>query len=111
MREAGGVCIADEVQVGFGRTGHMWAFETQDVTPDIVTIGKPIGNGHPIACVVTTPEIASSFEKIGTEYFNTVCIETCFAFLLIKLSETFSRRTVRRKSCFVGDCKRSLRCH
>ena len=74
MREAGGVCIADEVQVGFGRTGNMWAFETQDVVPDIVTIGKPIGNGHPIACVVTTPEIASSFEKIGTEYFNTVCI-------------------------------------
>ncbi|CAG2121842.1 unnamed protein product, partial [Medioppia subpectinata] len=71
VREAGGVCIADEVQVGFGRTGHMWAFETQDVVPDIVTIGKPIGNGHPIACVVTTPEIARSFQNIGTEYFNT----------------------------------------
>ncbi|XP_054156082.1 5-phosphohydroxy-L-lysine phospho-lyase-like [Oppia nitens] len=71
VREAGGVCIADEVQVGFGRTGHMWAFETQGVVPDIVTIGKPIGNGHPIACVVTTAEIARSFENIGTEYFNT----------------------------------------
>jgi ethanolamine-phosphate phospho-lyase len=75
VREAGGLCIADEVQVGFGRVGHMWAFESQDVIPDIVTIGKPIGNGHPIACVVTTPEIAESFEKIGTEYFNTVCLE------------------------------------
>jgi len=53
----------------------MWAFQTQDVVPDIVTIGKPIGNGHPIACVVTTPEIADSFEKIGTEYFNTVRID------------------------------------
>ncbi|KAI1292007.1 Ethanolamine-phosphate phospho-lyase [Halotydeus destructor] len=74
VRKAGGVCIADEVQVGFGRVGtHMWAFETQgpDAVPDIVTIGKPIGNGHPLACVVTTPEIAKSFEKIGTEYFNT----------------------------------------
>jgi ethanolamine-phosphate phospho-lyase len=74
VREAGGVCIADEVQVGFGRVGsHMWGFQTQgqDVVPDIVTLGKPIGNGHPIACVVTTPEIAKSFEMIGTEYFNT----------------------------------------
>lgn len=73
VREAGGVCIADEVQVGFGRVGsHMWAFQTQDVVPDIVTLGKPIGNGHPLACVVTTREIAESFQQIGTEYFNTV---------------------------------------
>lgn len=75
VRAAGGVCIADEVQVGFGRVGsHMWAFQTygEDVVPDIVTLGKPIGNGHPIACVVTTAEIARSFENIGTEYFNTV---------------------------------------
>ena len=72
VRAAGGVCIADEVQVGFGRTGKFWAFETQDVIPDIVTFGKPMGNGHPVACVVTTPEIARSFENIGTEYFNTV---------------------------------------
>lgn len=72
VREAGGVCIADEVQVGFGRVGtHFWAFQTQDVVPDIVTIGKPMGNGHPVAAVVTTPAIARSFEQIGTEYFNT----------------------------------------
>jgi 4-aminobutyrate aminotransferase-like enzyme/Ser/Thr protein kinase RdoA (MazF antagonist) len=70
-REAGAVCIADEVQVGFGRVGtHMWAFETQDVVPDIVTMGKPIGNGHPLAAVVTTPAIADSFDN-GMEYFNT----------------------------------------
>ncbi|KAI7688206.1 hypothetical protein SSS_10662 [Sarcoptes scabiei] len=71
VRDAGGVCIADEVQVGFGRTGKMWAFEHQNVVPDIVTMGKPMGNGHPLACVVTTPEIAECFAKIGTEYFNT----------------------------------------
>jgi len=71
VREAGGVCIADEVQVGFGRVGtHFWGFETQGVCPDIVTMGKPIGNGHPLAAVVTTPEIAASFDT-GMEYFNT----------------------------------------
>ncbi|MGW8268165.1 MAG: aminotransferase class III-fold pyridoxal phosphate-dependent enzyme, partial [Longimicrobiales bacterium] len=71
VRNAGGVCVADEVQVGFGRVGtHFWAFETQDVVPDIVTLGKPIGNGHPIGAVITTPEIAGSFET-GMEYFNT----------------------------------------
>jgi len=71
VRAAGGICIADEVQVGFGRVGtHFWGFETQDVVPDIVTLGKPIGNGHPLAAVVTTPEIAASFST-GMEYFNT----------------------------------------
>ncbi len=71
VRAVGGVCIADEVQVGFGRVGsHMWAFETQGVIPDIVTLGKPIGNGHPLAAVVTTQEIADAFVT-GMEYFNT----------------------------------------
>jgi alanine-glyoxylate transaminase/(R)-3-amino-2-methylpropionate-pyruvate transaminase len=60
IREAGGLCIADEVQTGFGRTGtHYWGFENQGVTPDIVTMAKGIGNGLPLAAVVTTPEIAS----------------------------------------------------
>jgi 4-aminobutyrate aminotransferase-like enzyme len=59
------------VQVGLGRVGErLWGFELQDVVPDIVTLGKPIGNGHPLAAVVTTPEIAASFET-GMEYFNT----------------------------------------
>jgi len=70
-RAAGAVCIADEVQVGFGRVGRaFWGFELGDVVPDIVTLGKPIGNGHPLGAVVTTPEIARSFET-GMEYFNT----------------------------------------
>uniref|UniRef100_A0A0N7ZCN1 Uncharacterized protein n=2 Tax=Scylla olivacea TaxID=85551 RepID=A0A0N7ZCN1_SCYOL len=74
VREAGGVCLADEVQVGFGRVGsHMWAFQTQgdDIVPDIVTLGKPMGNGHPVSAVVTTREIAESFGATGMEYFNT----------------------------------------
>ena len=71
VRDAGGVCIADEVQVGFGRAGsHFWAFELQDVVPDIVTLGKPMGNGHPVALVVTTHQIAEAFHN-GMEYFNT----------------------------------------
>ena len=71
VRNAGGICIVDEVQVGFGRVGtHFWGFETQGVVPDIVTLGKPIGNGHPLAAVVTTPQIAESFDN-GMEYFNT----------------------------------------
>jgi len=71
VRDVGGLCIADEVQIGFGRVGtHFWGFETQNVVPDIVTLGKPIGNGHPLAAVVTTPEIADAFAN-GMEYFNT----------------------------------------
>ncbi|MHA2148431.1 MAG: aminotransferase class III-fold pyridoxal phosphate-dependent enzyme [Candidatus Thorarchaeota archaeon] len=71
IRKAGGVCIADEVQVGFGRMGdHFWGFETQGVVPDVVTMGKPIGNGHPIGAVVTTAEIAESFTT-GMEFFST----------------------------------------
>jgi len=70
-RAAGAVCIADEVQVGLGRVGtHMWGFETQGAVPDIVTLGKPIGNGHPLGAVVTTPEIAASFAN-GMEFFST----------------------------------------
>ena len=71
VRAAGGVSIADEVLTGFGRVGtHFWGFETQGVVPDIVTMGKPMGNGHPLAAVVTTSEIAASFAN-GMEYFNT----------------------------------------
>jgi 4-aminobutyrate aminotransferase-like enzyme/Ser/Thr protein kinase RdoA (MazF antagonist) len=71
VRAAGGVCIADEVQVGFGRLGtHFWGFETQDVVPDIVVLGKPIGNAFPLAAVVTTPEVAASFNN-GMEFFST----------------------------------------
>lgn len=71
VRATGGVCVADEVQVGFGRVGEsMWAFAEHGVVPDIVTLGKPIGNGHPMGAVVTTPDIAASFAN-GLEYFNT----------------------------------------
>ncbi len=71
VREAGGVCIADEVQTGLGRLGtHFWAFEAHGVVPDIVVMGKPLGNGHPLAAVVTTRAIADAFDN-GMEYFST----------------------------------------
>ena len=70
VRQAGGLCIADEVQIGFGRMGsHFWGFETAKVVPDIVTVGKSMGNGHPLSAVITTREIADRFQN-GMEYFN-----------------------------------------
>lgn len=70
IREQGGLCISDEVQVGFGRLGsHFWGYEMYDVIPDMVILGKPMGNGHPIGAVVTTSEIAKSFDN-GMEFFS-----------------------------------------
>jgi 4-aminobutyrate aminotransferase-like enzyme len=70
VRDAGGLVIADEVQSGYCRTGKWWGFAHDDVVPDIVTLGKPMGAGHPLAAVVTTPEIAEKFAS-KSSYFNT----------------------------------------
>ncbi|MGB5655849.1 MAG: aminotransferase class III-fold pyridoxal phosphate-dependent enzyme [Acidimicrobiia bacterium] len=70
VRARGGLVVADEVQTGFGRTGAFWAFERYDLEPDVVTMGKPAGNGHPLAVVATTRAIAEAFNN-GMEYFNT----------------------------------------
>ena len=71
VRAAGGLCIADEVQTGLGRMGtSFWAFEAQGVAPDIVVMGKPLGNGHPIGAVATTRAIADAFDN-GMEFFST----------------------------------------
>ncbi len=71
VREAGGVFIADEVQAGFGRTGHgMWGFDRHTLTPDIVTMGKPMGNGHPLAAVACKPSVLAEFAA-RSRYFNT----------------------------------------
>ncbi|MGE5278237.1 MAG: aminotransferase class III-fold pyridoxal phosphate-dependent enzyme [Acidobacteriota bacterium] len=122
-RAAGAVCIADEVQVGFGRVGtHFWGFETQGVVPDIVTMGKPIGNGHPMGAVATTPEIAASFAN-GMEYFNTfggnpVSCEIGLAVLDVIRDERLQERALavgarflagleelRRRHAIVGDAR------
>jgi 4-aminobutyrate aminotransferase-like enzyme len=97
VRAAGGVCIADEVQTGYGRLGgHFWGFEYYHVVPDIVVLGKPIGNGHPIGAVVTTAEIARSFDN-GMEFFstfggNTVSCAIGLAVLDVVQSEALQRR-------------------
>lgn len=71
IREAGGLFIADEVQPGFARTGeHFWGFQVDDVVPDIVTVGKPMGNGHPVAATVVRHELAEEFAR-RANYFNT----------------------------------------
>ncbi len=70
IRKQGGVCISDEVQTGFGRVGEtFWGYEMHDVVPDIVVLGKPMGNGHPIGAVITTPDIADAFDN-GMEFFS-----------------------------------------
>ena len=71
VRRAGGLLICDEVQSGFGRSGtHFWAHQKQGVIPDVVTMGKPMGNGHPVAGLVTSAEIMARFRK-SFRYFNT----------------------------------------
>ena len=70
-RDAGGLFVADEVQSGFGRPGsHLWGFDVHGVIPDIVTLGKPMGNGHPVAAVITRADIVDRFAR-ETEWFST----------------------------------------
>ncbi|MDA9580668.1 aminotransferase class III-fold pyridoxal phosphate-dependent enzyme [Luminiphilus sp.] len=101
VRDSGGLCIADEVQMGFGRVGtHMWCFETQQVVPDIVTMGKPMGNGHPMAAVVTTREIAEAYDDGGVTYFNTfggnpVSCATGLAVLDVLQNEELQQNTAK----------------
>ena len=71
VRDAGGLVIGDEVQAGLGRTGsHFWGYQRYDLVPDFVTLGKPLGNGHPLAAVVTTEELLEEFGS-RNEFFNT----------------------------------------
>lgn len=103
VRAAGGICIADEVQVGFGRVGsHWWAFETQGVVPDIVTVGKPIGNGHPMGAVVVRREIAESFQN-GMEYFNTFGGNPVSCAVGLAVLDVIEGEGLRENAARVGD--------
>jgi len=116
VRAAGGVCIADEVQVGFGRLGtHFWGFETQNVVPDIVVLGKPIGNGFPLAAVVTTPKIAASFAN-GMEFFSTfggnpVAAAAGLAVLDVLEEERLQERALRVGSYWIARLEELRRRH
>ena len=103
-RAAGAVCIADEVQVGFGRAGkHFWAFESQDVIPDIVTMGKPICNGHPMGAVVTRPDIAQAFLN-GMEYFNTFAGNPVSCAMGLAVLDVIQNEDLQRNAAQVCDC-------
>ncbi len=116
VRAAGSVCIADEVQVGFGRLGtHFWGFETQGVVPDIVAFGKPIGNAFPLAAVVTTHEIAASFAN-GMEFFSTfggnpVACAAGLAVLDVVRDEALQDRALRVGKYWMTELRKLQECH
>ena len=103
VRTAGGVCIADEVQTGYGRIGtHFWAFEHYGVVPDIVALGKPIGNGHPIGAVITTREIADSFNN-GMEFFSTFGGNTVSCAIGLAVLKVVQEEQLQRHALAVGN--------
>ncbi len=103
VRNVGALCIADEVQTGLGRMGtHFWAFEAQRVVPDIVVMGKPLGNGHPIGAVVTTPEIAASFDN-GMEFFSTFGGNTVSCAVGIAVLDVIRDEQLQQHALTIGD--------
>ncbi len=103
IRSAGGVCIADEVQTGYGRIGtHFWGFESYGVVPDLVVLGKPIGNGHPIGAVITTRAIADSFDN-GMEFFSTFGGNTVSCAIGLAVLEVVQEEKLQSHALKVGD--------
>ena len=102
VRASGGVCVADEVQTAYGRLGtSCYAFEDQHVVPDIVVLGKPIGNGYPLGAVVTTGAIASSFDN-GMEFFSTFGGSTVSCAVGLAVLEEVQRSALQRHALSVG---------
>jgi 4-aminobutyrate aminotransferase-like enzyme/Ser/Thr protein kinase RdoA (MazF antagonist) len=103
VRNAGGLCIADEVQVGFGRLGtHFWGFASQNVVPDLVVLGKPIGNGFPLAAVITTREIADSFAN-GMEFFSTFGGNPVACAAGLAVLDVLQEQNLQERALRVGD--------
>ena len=103
VRDAGGICISDEVQTGCGRMGKtFWGFQLHNVVPDIVTIGKPLGNGHPIAAVACTQEVADKFAN-GMEYFNTFGGNPVSCAIATEVIRTVKRDKLQKNALLVGD--------
>jgi 4-aminobutyrate aminotransferase-like enzyme len=109
IRSAGGLFIADEVQPGFGRTGSaMWGFVRHGVTPDIVTLGKPMGNGYPVAGLVTRPDVVDDFGR-KARYFNTFGGNTVAASVALAVLEVIENQNLMENARVVGDYfRRSL---
>ncbi len=107
IRDAGGLCIADEVQTGCGRVGKTyWAFQLHGVVPDIITIGKPIGNGHPLAAVVCTKAVAQAFSN-GMEYFNTFGGNPVSCAIGSAVLNTIDRGNLQENAKLTGDYLKS----
>ena len=103
VRAAGGLCISDEVQTGCGRMGiAFWGFQLHGVIPDIVTIGKPLGNGHPIAAVACTQEVANRFAD-GMEYFNTFGGNPVSCAIGVEVLRTVKREKLQDNALKVGE--------
>tara|TARA_R110002073_G_scaffold313380_3_gene485344 strand:- start:54759 stop:57788 length:3030 start_codon:yes stop_codon:yes gene_type:complete len=103
VRSAGGLCISDEVQVGCGRMGKtFWGFQLHNVVPDIVTIGKPLGNGHPLAAVACTQEVADKFAN-GMEYFNTFGGNPVSCAIGAEVLQTVKREKLQENALEVGE--------
>ena len=103
VRAAGGICIADEVQTGLGRIGtHFYAFEKYSIVPDVVVLGKPIGNGHPLGAVITTRAIADSFDN-GMEFFSTFGGNNVSCAIGLKVLEVVHEENLQSHALKVGD--------
>lgn len=108
IRAQGGICISDEVQTGFGRLGdHFWGFEAQNVVPDVVILGKPMGNGHPIGAVITTDEVAESFEK-GVEFFSSFGGNPVSCAIGLSVLEVMEEEQLQEHTKHVGKYYQSL---
>lgn len=108
VREQGGICISDEVQTGFGRLGdHFWGYESQQVVPDMIILGKPIANGHPMGAVVTTEEIAHSFEK-GVEFFSSFGGNPVSCTIALAVLDVIEEEHLQAQAKAVGDYYKSL---
>ncbi|MEO8712873.1 MAG: aminotransferase class III-fold pyridoxal phosphate-dependent enzyme [Parafilimonas sp.] len=108
IRKQGGICISDEVQTGFGRMGDFfWGYEAQNVVPDIVIIGKPMANGHPMGAVITTNEIAESFSK-GVEFFSSFGGNPVSCAIGLSVLEVIEEEKLQAHAKMVGDYYTSL---
>ena len=108
IRKQGGICIDDEVQTGFGRLGdYFWGYEAQEVVPDMVILGKPMANGHPMGALVCTSEIAVSFEK-GVEFHSSFGGNPVSCAIALSVLEIIEEENLQENAKIVGDYYKSL---
>ncbi len=108
IRKQGGICIDDEVQTGFGRTGdHYWGYEVQEVIPDMIILGKPMANGHPMGAVVCTSEISASFEN-GVEFFSSFGGNPVSCEIALSVLEVIDEENLQENAKIVGEYYKSL---